>query len=243
MIRFYIALIISLIASDANSARLFTTPQGQQDGTKQFRTNTQSYPAGWLLLAPDADITAAGVTWQTVDDPNPPLTGILMLGDSITYYGNWPTLLNYTPVTNGGVRSETTSEILIRVPALLASVKPRACFIEGGVNDISLNFTQAQTIANIKSIIALCLASGATPYVQAILPLGAGYSGPAQVNNTNIASLNAAIKAALQTIPGGNYMSFGNTLSGSDWTDGIHLSASGFAKWSASLAPYVDLYR
>lgn len=240
-----ILLLLAVLAPPAHAARLFTTPQGQQDGTKQFRTPTGSYPAGWLLLAPDADITAAGVTWQTVADPNPPatLTGILMLGDSITYYGDWPTLLSYTPVVNGGVRSETTSEILLRVPTLLANNKPRACFIEGGVNDISLNFTQAQTIANIKQIIALCLAAGATTYVQAILPLGAGYAGPGHVNNTAINNLNTAIKAALITIPGGNYMSFGSVLSGADWTDGIHLSASGFTKWAAALAPYVNLYR
>ncbi len=237
-------LILAMLVAPASAARLFTLPGGAlNDGTMQFQIGDQKYPGSWLKLATDPELAAAGITYQTVADPTPTtLVGILMLGDSITFYGDWPTVLGYTPVINGGVRSETTSEILVRVPALLLN-RPRACFIEGGVNDISLNFTQAQTIANIKAIISLCLAAGATPYVQAILPVSAAYVGPAQVNNTNITALNAAIKAAISTIPGGQWINWGGALGAADYVDGIHLTASGFTKWNAAIATYVNLYR
>ncbi len=38
----------------------------------QFQIGDQKYPRGWLLTAPTADITAAGITVSTVADPPPP---------------------------------------------------------------------------------------------------------------------------------------------------------------------------
>lgn len=212
-----------------------------------------------FLRIPQTNLIVLGAdqNWQSdtykivakfVDDPIvvTAQSGILLLGDSITFRGDqvssWQTILNYSPIINGGVSSNTTSEMLSRLPALLAN-KPRACFIEGGVNDISLGFTQAQTIANIKSMMALCMAAGAVPLVQAVFPVSAAYSGPASVNNTNITALNKAVHDAIQTTPGSQYLNWASTLTAGDYVDGLHLNGSGYVKWNAALAPYVSLYR
>ena len=53
--------------------QLYTLPDGTQiHGEDQFQIGDQKYPSGWLLSASSAEITAAGITVQTVADPPPP---------------------------------------------------------------------------------------------------------------------------------------------------------------------------
>jgi hypothetical protein len=53
--------------------KVFTLPDGSQVSPQdQFQIGDQKYPPGWLLIAPAADIAAAGITVQTVADPTPP---------------------------------------------------------------------------------------------------------------------------------------------------------------------------
>jgi hypothetical protein len=53
--------------------QVYTLPDGTTvHGADQFQIGDQKYPPGWLLTAPAADITAIGITVQTVADPSPP---------------------------------------------------------------------------------------------------------------------------------------------------------------------------
>lgn len=238
-------------AGGADAGRIFTLPGGAiVDGNTQFQIGDQKYPPGWLLLATDAQIAAAGITFQTVADPSPstPLSGVLMLGDSITAYADnspnsWASIIGFTPVYNGGVPSDTTTGMLSRLPMLLSTYRPKAVFLLGGVNDLSLSIPQATTISNIQQIVAKATAAGATVYVQAILPVSAAYSGSPNVTNATITARNTAIHNAILTTNGAQWISWGAALSSGDYADGIHLVTSGFTKWGAALAPYINLYR
>lgn len=245
------AAIFFMSVTTACAARAYVLPGGTPvDASAQFQISNLRYPAGWLKTAPDADITAAGITWTTVADPVTPAvpTGILMLGDSITAYGDrapnvWTATLSYASVVNGGIGGDTTTGMLSRLPALLTNYKPRAIFLEGGVNDLSTGVPQSDTVSNVLQIIKLAAAAGATVYVQAILPVASCYVASPNVTNSAIAARNAAVHAAIVQTAGGQWIDWGAALVNADYLDCIHPLPSGYAKWATAIAPYVNLYR
>lgn len=60
---------------------------------------------------------------------------------------------------NCGIGGETTAQILARVPDILA-LNPDIVVLNGGINDIAAGVTTDQIVANMKSIIDLCMAAG-----------------------------------------------------------------------------------
>lgn len=199
----------------------------------------------------------AGFTSWAEDDNAPPpppppsgQVGIGLLGDSIVWYMDQAPLmsqsiLGFSPTFNAGAGSSTTAGMFERTSALIGQ-KPKAIFILGGVNDYPLGLSVQQTVDNILAIVTACRDAGVVPFVQAILPVGPGYSnyGGASVMNAEIAARNAAVHSALLPIKCGQWVDWSGQVTSGDWTsDNIHLSAQGYAKMAAALAPYINLYR
>lgn len=245
----FLILILLLFSQPVQAAKLFTMPDtSKNDGNYQFQIGNQKYPAGWLKTASDAELIAIGVTYQGIADAPANPTGILLLGDSITAYGDtapnsWATTLGFTPIINGGVPSDTTTGMLSRLPTLLSTYKPRAVFLLGGVNDLSLGVPEVTTVSNIKQIISLSIAAGAVIYVQAILPVASCYSASPNVTNSTITTRNAAIHAGVLSVAGGQWINWGASLTNFDYADCIHLVTSGYTKWNNAITPYINLYR
>lgn len=208
-------------------------------------------------LADFANPLPAGfISWASEDgtvipEPQPVgQSGVGLIGDSITWFMDQApytseNLLSFAPTFNSGVGSSTTAGMLSRLPDLIA-LKPKAVFILGGVNDYPLGLSRQQTVDNIVAIVNACVAAGVIPYVEAILPVGPGYGlyGGAAVMNAEIAARNAMIHTALLPIKGGQWIDWSGQVTTGDWTgDNIHLSASGYSKMTAALAPYIKLYR
>jgi lysophospholipase L1-like esterase len=91
-----------------------------------------------------------------------PLTtgGILFLGNSITEFGDWKTLLRDSSAVNRGIAADNTFGMLDRLDDVVAH-RPKKLFIEAGINDIAQQVPPAFIIGNIHSI---------TDYVQAKSP-------------------------------------------------------------------------
>lgn len=184
--------------------------------------------------------------------PPPPAgqAGAGLLGDSITWYMDQApyssaTILGFTPTFNAGVGSDTTTGMRSRLQALI-DLKPKAIFILGGVNDYPLGIPRQTTVDNIVAMVTTCMQADVIPYVEGILPVAPSYPlyGGAIVMNAEITARNAMIRDALLPLKGGQWINWGSTLAAGDWVgDGIHLSASGYAKMQTALAPYLDLYR
>jgi len=204
-----------------------------------------------------AVLPAGFISWAEEDGTPPPpppppsgQAGIGLLGDSITWYMDQApnasaTLLGFMPTFNFGAPSSTTTGMLSRLSSLIA-LKPKAVFILGGVNDYPLGVSRDDTVSNIVAMVNACLDAGIIPFVETILPVAPGYPlyGGGAAMNAEIAARNALIHQALLPIKGGQWVDWGGRLATGDWiSDGIHLSAPGFAKMASAIAPYVDLYR
>ncbi len=95
---------------------------------------------------------------------------VLALGDSLTApHGvkpgeDWPTLLAQKTgwvVINAGISGNTSAQALERLPALLEEHQPQLVLVSLGGNDMLRKLPQAQTVANLGSMLDLVKARGA----------------------------------------------------------------------------------
>lgn len=155
------------------------------------------------------------------------------------------TILGFAPTFNAGVGSDTTTGMRSRLQGLI-DLKPKAIFMLGGVNDYPLGVSRQTTVDNIIAMVTACMTAGVVPYVEGILPVAPNYPnyGGAAAMNAEIAARNGMIHDALLPLKGGQWINWGGTLVAGDWSgDGIHLTASGYARMQTALAPYLNLYR
>ena len=203
-----------------------------------------------------AALPAGFISWAEPEGTPPPppptgYSGVGLLGDSITWYmdqgaNTSADILNILPTFNAGLGSDVTSNMLTRLPALIAN-KPKIIMFLGGVNDIALGVPQATTVASIEEFVDRTIDAGIIPVVQGVLPVAStypNYGGPG-VMNPKIASLNIAIKAMLATKKGGLFLNWGSTLVSGDYlADGIHLNrAGGYVKMFNAQDPILALIR
>lgn len=95
---------------------------------------------------------------------------VLALGDSLTApHGvrpgeDWPSLLAQKTgwvVINGGVSGNTSAQALDRLPGLLDEYQPQLVLVSLGGNDMLRKLPQAQTVANLDSMLDMVRAHGA----------------------------------------------------------------------------------
>lgn len=95
---------------------------------------------------------------------------VLALGDSLTApHGvkpgeDWPTLLGQKTgwvVINAGISGNTSAQALERLPALLDEHQPQLVLVSLGGNDMLRKLPQAQTVANLGSMLDLVKTRGA----------------------------------------------------------------------------------
>ena len=95
---------------------------------------------------------------------------VLALGDSLTApHGikpdeDWPTLLGQKAgwvVINAGISGNTSAQALERLPALLDEHQPQLVLVSLGGNDMLRKLPQAQTVANLGSMLDMVKARGA----------------------------------------------------------------------------------
>jgi lysophospholipase L1-like esterase len=97
--------------------------------------------------------------------------GIVMLGNSITEFGDWKRLFGDSGVVNRGIAGDNTFGMLERLSDVIAR-RPRAVFIEAGINDIGQNVPIGMIVGNITSIVQYVRVKlpGTKVYVVSVLP-------------------------------------------------------------------------
>jgi lysophospholipase L1-like esterase len=197
-----------------------------------------------ILLAAGAVLAISRVASEAPTQPVI-LPGVVsMLGDSLTFHGDWAELLGCEHVNNFGVEGETTAEILQRLPTVLAA-DPLGVFIMGGANDILQGLTPQQTTQNLTAMVRQLRGAGVPVFVEAITPVRQDYAGriSAAGFNAEVSARNPLIRGAVLEA-GAAWTDWGPSLEPSDYLDdGIHYSRSGYAKRAAQVDRYLSSCR
>jgi lysophospholipase L1-like esterase len=156
----------------------------------------------------------------------------VFFGNSITEFGDWKRLLKDSGVVNRGIAADNTFGMLERLPEVIA-LKPKALYIEAGINDIGQLVPPALIAANIGSMVQYVRVKspGTKVYAQTDYPEIAGKNATAREVNQLLASqanargytyLDLATKVATAS---------GDLDERYAQPDGLHLNDAGYGLW------------
>ncbi|MBE9014534.1 lysophospholipase, partial [Pseudanabaenaceae cyanobacterium LEGE 13415] len=159
----------------------------------------------------------------------------ILLGDSLSLWYPVDRLKPSQLWLNQGISGDTTWNILARLPDL-ANTRPSEIYVMAGVNDLKMGASDTEIVWNIQRIITQLQAMhpNAKIIVQSILP-----TRSPRIPNEQIAGINQQLKMIAQR-SGASYLDLFSEFVDYDGqilskytTDGIHLSAQGYATWQS----------
>lgn len=102
----------------------------------------------------NADATAKSPETSLEKMSEPPKQGfdIMMLGNSLTYGGDWNKLLKRENVKNSGYGGFTTQHFIWLLPEAVYRHRPKICLVEGGINDIGVGVPVGRIYRNLVEI-------------------------------------------------------------------------------------------
>ena len=182
------------------------------------------------------------------------LLDVVALGTSITnrfgltagqgYVDKLPTALSTllpgvtVTVFEEGVDADLTSQMLVRLPALLTTAtRPGIVLIETSINDTKTTggLTLTQTDQNMRAMVARVRLSGATPVVMTSAPVVDGSLGVTVAKQTP-ANDNTRAMAADQNILLVDLFNSLSGVSGLLQADGVHPNEAGQQAWADAIA-------
>ncbi len=171
---------------------------------------------------------------------------IIFLGNSITQFGDWKTLLNDSTIVNRGIAGDNTFGVKDRLSDVIQR-QPLKVFIEIGINDISQGVPDAVIQMNINSIVKnIRSGSPATKvFVLSVLPTNDSVKAhypDAFGKNMHVRSVNTGLQTSAER-NGYTFINLCSALSDANGdldfqyakADGIHLNPLGYAKWISIL--------
>ncbi len=156
---------------------------------------------------------------------------IIMVGNSITYGGDWIKLLGRNDVTNWGIPGYTTEQLSWTIKNILPK-KPVICFLEGGINDLTLGITPKRVFMNQTKVIDTLLANHIIPIVQSTI-----YQNHSADNNRRVKKVNQLIRYycanhQIEYIDLNGVLSSETELKPELTTDGTHLKKEAYLLWA-----------
>jgi len=178
---------------------------------------------------------------------------VLFLGDSRMQ--EWPDLprTRFTTVNAGG-GGETTAQIRLRAAATLDAVRPQLVILQAGTNDLKTigalpnvaKDTEAQCLANLSALVALCRERGARVVLFPILPTSKPSLVRLPVWSSEIDAarkrVNAALRQRFDGAPGiallDEHSLHMDTTA--DYRDTLHFRAETYTKLEAAALKAID---
>ena len=173
---------------------------------------------------------------------------IVMLGNSITFWGDWPELLQSSRIKNRGIPGDNTFGVLERLDEV-TNGSPAKVFILIGINDIAAGIPDNIISANLKRIVQRIRSESPRTriYIQTLLPTNSSFSR--KMNHFNkeeqIANINKSVKKIAEeenVFLIDLYPLFsdnkGQLIRELSW-DGVHLTGNGYKKWAEVLKQYI----
>jgi lysophospholipase L1-like esterase len=187
-------------------------------------------------------------TEQTEEPKKPEIqeevkTNIVMLGNSITYQGNWQEVLNRDDVFNGGKPCWTTQQLSWVIKNFIIPKNPVVCFFTGGINDYTLGIPTERIYQNCVMVMDSIKDCGTNPVWQTTLYQRGNIS-----TNTEIDKLNNKMKAFCEKQ---NYdfvdlrpflCKDGDIMDEYVKEDNTHLKPAAYPQWAKALQPFIKKY-
>lgn len=168
---------------------------------------------------------------------------IVMLGNSLTHGVNWNELLGRTDIAERGIPGDGIRDYLSRMQYVYR-LKPKICFIMGGLNDLYSGYPPELISANYIKVVEALKENGIIPVMQSPLYVASKYM-LAPKKNQEITTLNNLLKTYAEKkgilfIDLNSKMSRGGFLRSELTFDGIHLNADGYLIWRDEIAPVIN---
>src|SRR4051812_48699051 len=161
---------------------------------------------------------------------------IVMLGDSLTEWGNWHELVPEHRVINRGIAGDTSSGVLDRLQEVIDR-RPKVVFVMIGTNDTGLQVPAEALLSNLREIMMRLSNASIIPVAQSILFRG----GWLHADNATIAAVNADLAAFCETqgvrfLDLNALMAVNGRLPDTMTYDGVHLTAAAYRVWRDAVA-------
>ncbi|MBW4440425.1 MAG: lysophospholipase [Plectolyngbya sp. WJT66-NPBG17] len=159
----------------------------------------------------------------------------ILLGDSLSLWFPGDRLKPSQIWLNQGISGDTTWNILARLPDLV-NTRPSEIYLMAGINDLKMGASDSEIVWNIQRIITQLqtMHPNAKIIVESILP-----TRSPRIPNDRIAGINRQLNTIAQQT-GATYLDLFSQFADQDGqilteytTDGIHLSAQGYAAWQS----------
>ena len=192
--------------------------------------------------ASDADMSAPWRSRVSQHDAAPVAEGdVVLLGDSITEWGDWGERLGVPRVRNRGIAGDTVAGVERRLGPILAG-RPRVIALMIGVNDLLAGAEPQAVIAGQRALVRRIRAEAPETrlILQGVLPVDP-HAFNARVLR-RIATVNEGL-AAIAREAGAEWLDLWAEMGGDAGLDrrytydGLHLNAEGYAAWEAALGP------
>lgn len=166
---------------------------------------------------------------------------VTMVGDSITEYGKWQTLLPGTRIANRGIAGDTIEGVLERLPSIQATNAKRI-FVMIGVNDLlSGQRTADEIVPSYESLIENLQETGALVFVQSTLYTDrpGKEKTNAQIGILNRAIANFCFSRSAVFVDLNSVLSKDDHLREDVTVDQLHLNPLGYSLWAARIQSQV----
>jgi alpha-glucosidase len=168
---------------------------------------------------------------------------IVMLGNSITYQGDWQKVLKRKDVFNGGKPGWTTQQLSWVIKNFIIPNKPKLCFFKGGINDYTLGISTQRIYENITTVLDSIHSVGTKPVYTTTL-----YQRGVVERNKEIDTLNERMKAfCLER--GYDFMDLrpflckdGDIMEEYVQDDNTHLKPEAYPQWAKAMKPFLTKY-
>ena len=163
------------------------------------------------------------------------MAGIVLLGDSITADGDWPTLLPGMPVRNAGVGGDTIADALARVePAV--SGGPAQVLVLLGTNDVGAGEPEGAILERYGQLLdrLAVAAPQAEVVVHGVLPREPSYASRLARLNEGLSAL-ADRRGLAYLDPWPRFVGPDGGIRAELTSDGLHLSPAGYRQWADAL--------
>jgi len=187
------------------------------------------------------ETTKVKTAWSNPTDTITINRKIVMYGNSITYQGDWNTVLKKSDVTNWGIPGYTTGQLIWTIKNLV-KLKPVICFIEGGINDLYLGVPPERIYQNHVIALQELKKNHVIPVFQSIIFTQYDLKLNKIIRKLNLKLKNYCEKNDFDFIDLNLFLSNDNALKQENSKDGVHIKQAAYLPWGLEVVKILKKY-